>query len=179
MLRVSDWFCLGLSSAGSWGGGPSAYPSVGFGANVGMVGCYHIFLTLALNNPKRVINLIIIRIFQLEWIYLSRTLTSFKGTVRVYKVRILKPSALLFVWLLGFLHEKTRHTLFLPYILCPLCYVAPPVSRECFCATVSLHHLCNLFFLLMSNMATLYLDESFYLLKERASLFSNIWALIL
>lgn len=37
MLHVSEWFCLGPSCAGSWGGGPSAYPSLGFGANAGMV----------------------------------------------------------------------------------------------------------------------------------------------
>lgn len=37
-LHASDWFCLALSCAGSWGGGPSAYPPMGFGANAGMVG---------------------------------------------------------------------------------------------------------------------------------------------
>lgn len=31
---MSEWFCLGLSCAGSWGGGPSAYPSLGFGAGM-------------------------------------------------------------------------------------------------------------------------------------------------
>lgn len=81
----------------------------------------HIFLPLTLKNLNTWLNWHHQHwIFQLEWIYFSRTLTSLKCTVRLHKVRIRKPLALLFVLPLGFLHEKIRHALFLPAYSLPV-----------------------------------------------------------